>query len=893
MKIKNMKLMLLGLLAMGGINAFAQTYEFNDGTFKYVSIDATLNTTKNTGEVQITGVQNPFADQAACTIPGTTEYTVGGKTWKFTVTTIKTEAFKNELMGSVSIPAEMKEIGEKAFVGCTHLKTLTFAADCQVASIGDEAFATTQIAVYDFRTCVKLTELKGNGTKSVFLENGKSQNGFVTTIYLPTTTTFKNINQALAKLPNLATLNIADSKIQSVAAKAFENDAKLTKMELPGTVKTIANEAFAATKVADLTINVASIEEGIGGGTQGVYGTDADDLKVLKKLTLKGKLKGKVMTAAFKGSAELATLDMSLLTFGTTGQIADEAFMNCAKLTSVSIGDITDNDGSKYTIAKDAFAGCEKLETVTIGNITTTKAIDAAFPLGTADYALKNVTIGNVYANGAAINKGAFVFPDKVAATLTIGNVRSTDATNAVFADEAFEFKGTAANKATAAITIGAVEAKGNNFVASTFKGTVINSLTFTGDIEQFGLTDGTDPIKILTDNSALATLTFKGKIGEAGIGDFTGLYSDVTDADPTKWKGATVNFEGELAAGSIVAKSFTIATIAKSPLTVNYTATIEDATYNPFDQLAFAGATENTLPTELTDDTKRTVTLNISNTDLAALIEADQITYTDATNGKFDCIYAVKLLATADATTFVVYQKGDTNTSYGRMYIKAGSTDFGEGLEIARRQNGITYTLYTTYVEDDKDNKVVTINMQPMVSTDGKYYIPKAAYGTNGLVVLIKAVKTTESETEVEYTEYSAGTSSVQFTDYAIQVADAQITNEQLCDGSSSLGDLSKKDIYFLSNPANHKGITANTWDHRTNHDVYVAEGSFYVAATHYDGASAARIVWLDGSEETTGISTVKSIANEGVIYNLAGQKVDANYKGVVIKNGKKMIQK
>ena len=28
-------------------------------------------------------------------------------------------------------------------------------------------------------------------------------------------------------------------------------------------------------------------------------------------------------------------------------------------------------------------------------------------------------------------------------------------------------------------------------------------------------------------------------------------------------------------------------------------------------------------------------------------------------------------------------------------------------------------------------------------------------------------------------------------------------------------------------------------------------------------------------------------------VIYNLAGQRVDANYKGVVIVNGKKMIQK
>ena len=42
------------------------------------------------------------------------------------------------------------------------------------------------------------------------------------------------------------------------------------------------------------------------------------------------------------------------------------------------------------------------------------------------------------------------------------------------------------------------------------------------------------------------------------------------------------------------------------------------------------------------------------------------------------------------------------------------------------------------------------------------------------------------------------------------------------------------------------------------------------------------------------TGINVVKTnnIAGD-VIYNLAGQRVDANYKGVVIKNGKKLLQK
>ena len=45
----------------------------------------------------------------------------------------------------------------------------------------------------------------------------------------------------------------------------------------------------------------------------------------------------------------------------------------------------------------------------------------------------------------------------------------------------------------------------------------------------------------------------------------------------------------------------------------------------------------------------------------------------------------------------------------------------------------------------------------------------------------------------------------------------------------------------------------------------------------------------------DTDGIQTVKSetIDVNAPAYNLAGQKVDKSFKGVVIQNGKKMIQK
>ena len=45
--------------------------------------------------------------------------------------------------------------------------------------------------------------------------------------------------------------------------------------------------------------------------------------------------------------------------------------------------------------------------------------------------------------------------------------------------------------------------------------------------------------------------------------------------------------------------------------------------------------------------------------------------------------------------------------------------------------------------------------------------------------------------------------------------------------------------------------------------------------------------------TDTSTGISTPVMIKGDGTVYNLRGQKVDSSYKGIVIKNGKKLIQK
>ena len=73
---------------------------------------------------------------------------------------------------------------------------------------------------------------------------------------------------------------------------------------------------------------------------------------------------------------------------------------------------------------------------------------------------------------------------------------------------------------------------------------------------------------------------------------------------------------------------------------------------------------------------------------------------------------------------------------------------------------------------------------------------------------------------------------------------------------------------------------------------------GSDYALTVDKDG-STVTITFNPGTKEVkatvsdaTGIQTVKTVKAENSVVNLAGQRVDANYKGVVIKNGQKKIQ-
>lgn len=74
---------------------------------------------------------------------------------------------------------------------------------------------------------------------------------------------------------------------------------------------------------------------------------------------------------------------------------------------------------------------------------------------------------------------------------------------------------------------------------------------------------------------------------------------------------------------------------------------------------------------------------------------------------------------------------------------------------------------------------------------------------------------------------------------------------------------------------------------------DVVVVYGKLKKFGTTYELDKNNILISLNGT--TTGITniTTDEAAKNAPVYNLAGQKVTKAYKGVVIKNGKKMIQK
>jgi hypothetical protein len=80
---------------------------------------------------------------------------------------------------------------------------------------------------------------------------------------------------------------------------------------------------------------------------------------------------------------------------------------------------------------------------------------------------------------------------------------------------------------------------------------------------------------------------------------------------------------------------------------------------------------------------------------------------------------------------------------------------------------------------------------------------------------------------------------------------------------------------------------------DYLLHPDVYTFDLGSVNSFTFKNAGYQPCIVIRVALDDASNISIVKTAVIDGTCYNLAGQKVDKSYKGIVIMNGKKFMQK
>jgi len=446
-KLTSFKLLLLGLITLGSMNAFAQPavndqLEVGNYIYKVTKKSELKNSQVTTGTVQMYKVaegKKTVDDNNNLIFPknGLITWTIGSTTYKYTITTMAADLFKDNSYDAkhAVIPATLTEIPTGAFNTLTNLYDLTFAPNSQVTKIGAQAFASTQIKEFDFSPCVKLEGLN-DGVFVQTTTGANNKNANITKITLPTSTAFKHINAAFRNLEALETIeNLEDSWIRELVDNAFAGCKALKKLSLPGNdLQYISSKALNGSAVEDLKINVGTgatngnpmkllggctvayvfreatqdyvynyegqayttacsdasvepVEWAPADATTNLYGQNAVAKTPLLKLTIEGTLQGKICTNAF------AYCDFLANDAKKDDVVAKPEFV---------VKDL--QFGTKAQIETDAFKNCTSITSLTLNDINDNK-------LDAGEYTIE-----------------ANAFQGCPIATLNLGNIMTTNA---------------------------------------------------------------------------------------------------------------------------------------------------------------------------------------------------------------------------------------------------------------------------------------------------------------------------------------------------------------------------------------------------------------------------------------------------------------------------------
>ena len=256
------------------------------------------------------------------------------------------------VIGNTYNDLPVKEIGEKAFSGCTKLTSITISNGIQ--TIGAYAFGSW--SGFDPETgdeisldgCIGLTNItipnsvtvigEGafadcSGLKSVTIGNGVIGIG----------------RSAFAGCGSLKSVKIGKG-VQEIGSGAFQNCSSLTSITIPSSVTKIWDRAFYG---CDKLIQT---ENGVQYVDKWVVGCDTN----VTSVTLRSKTVG-IGNYAFLSCSGLTSITIP----SSVKEIGIGAFYNCSGLKSITI------PNSVKEIGDSAFEGCSSLTSVTIGNGVT------------------------------------------------------------------------------------------------------------------------------------------------------------------------------------------------------------------------------------------------------------------------------------------------------------------------------------------------------------------------------------------------------------------------------------------------------------------------------------------------------------------------------------------
>lgn len=853
--MKKVKFMLIALLAMFGFNSamaaelIGSTQYTNDGyQYKILTMDKTT-ADKWVGTVSVSQSNwvNKAADKTTITINPTITINVKGE-----IGTGDTQ---------VSVDAEVVfdivEIEEGAFANLSDITKINFANGCKIKVIGEGAFAGTKIANLD------LTNTKVEVLNKLF----EDANVSLTSVTLPASlvsVAASALNHCFA----LATIN-ADACVNLKTLGEFcFGDNVVESLDLSKTkVKTLENRPF----VGGIYVDGAEVQA-----------------SGLMNKTLKTLILPSTVNVAAQGLANLYNLESVNLEDTKIQAVSEEAFANDRALTSLTFPGTL-----KYMRKAGAFLGCASLATLNIcydnllevgvaeegdlfeeaaavdGTLSALKTLKF-FTNDPTQYAFKAKVNRNAFWNCLGITSVDFASDGVIAATaelgqraITLSNEENSTVTfgKLAVALPAGFIDGPIATGVEATVTFG--EAVAQTAITAIVSG---NLATVT-----FGKLTGSLMVEAI---GAASKIVFGGDI----VAPLTVAGDRVVNTRLTEIDFGAVKI-AYTAGGEEVDEAFGIPAAAFDEV---YAPNLVKVTWNPADDdavEAFAQAAFGTEPKEGAAKVELYTTTAVGTIyDFNEANLWNVIFKATAADAK---PVAIKVYGPADAVVYVGYFNNATESNY---YIE-------------KKQGNAVITVYSAFV-DDSDNKIY---MDPLMIVDGKFVVDAGqtviVRSTTGDDVLAYA---TDDEGTMRYDAYIDDESDpvdpepvpepepapyiVKTPINALQFTSTAISADELGTRYYDQGQF----VYYLQNPKTATGINFAILG--TNQ--YLFANAVYIVKKGATQNGRLDVVWLDEGEATA-IQNVKTTVESNAIYNLAGQKVDAAYKGIVIMNGKKMIQK